>query len=458
MYNCFEHKILRKSSNEFPNKWKDEKTLKNLESFLQSCWNQRSTFYDDGSYKGIQQFIDFDINNGIKTQNYIGTIMFEGEQLNIFPKVFKLDESDYDASELKTKDMMRSLLIWIEYCDKSMFPFISSKSNLVESNSLKELLITLYIKYVKETVEKQLYFQYEDVIETGSNIKGKINFTDYIVNKYPTGNKHKFEYCYSNFEFDNKLNRIIKYVCNGLKKETESIQNKRFLHDILTKLDEVTIVNCSPYDCDQIHLDSMHQNYSTILSMSKMFLLNKSSNDEFGLSNSFCFLFPAEMLFEGFVAGFMKKELSDLNIKTQANDTHLADLIINDMNYGKYSNLREDILIKKDGNIYIFDTKYKELDRFEKIKQDKNKLNISDADLKQMAIYAAKRNAKRLCLIYPLHREEELEKDIVHLDVDISENGTKIFPCDIKKIPFIFDDNFENNKEILKNILIDSIR
>ncbi|MBQ0035941.1 MAG: hypothetical protein KBT35_03375 [Firmicutes bacterium] len=458
MYNCFEHKILRKNSNEFPAKWKNEKTLKNLELFLQSCWNQRSAFYDDGSYKGVQQFIDFDYRDGIKTQNYIGTITFEGEQLNIFPKVFKLDESDYDASGLETKDMMKSLLIWIEYCEKSMFPFISNKSNLVESNSLKELLITLYIKYVKETIERQLYFQYEDITEVGTSIKGKINFNDYIINKFPLGDKHKFEYTYSSFEFDNKLNRIIKCVCNGLKKETDSVLNKKALRDILTRFNEVTNENCTPYDCDQVHLDSLHQNYSTILSMSKMFLLNKSSNDEFGLSNSFCFLFPAEMLFEGFVAGFMKKEFTGYaNIRTQANDTHLAELVYNDENVGSISNLREDILIEKNGDIFIFDTKYKELDRFEKVKQDKNKLDVSDADLKQMAVYAAKRNAKRLCLIYPLHREEELEIDKVHLDIDISDDGSRIFPCDIKKIPFIYEEDTAKTEATIKQLLLDSI-
>lgn len=75
-----------------------------------------------------------------------------------------------------------------------------------------------------------------------------------------------------------------------------------------------------------------------------------------------------------------------------------------------------------------------------------------------MAIYAAKRNAKRLCLIYSLHREEDLEIDKIHLDIDISDDGSKKFPCDIKKIPFIFDEDTNNTKSIIKKLLEESIQ
>lgn len=453
MVNCFEYQNIK--SNKLPQGWGN--SLNELEKFLQDSWNQRSTFYDDGeTYKGKQQFLDFNVRNGVKAQKYIGTIKFKGEQLNIFPKVFKVDDDDDDASELSTKDLMDSLMVWLEYCDKSVFPFFSTKTKLDSVNNLKQLLITIYVGYLKTTIEKQLYFQYEDVSETGSYIKGKIDFKDYINNKYPNGNMHKFKYTYSSFEIDNKLNRIIKHVCRILEKDPESGTNKATLSNITKRLSEVSDVNCLPYDCDDVHLDSMHQNYSNILSMSKMFLLNKESSTEFGFSDSFCFLFPADMLFEGFVAGFMKEQFSEVaSIRTQANDTHLANIIIDGKDYGSYANLREDILVDKDGCAYVLDTKYKTIERFEKVKEDKNKLGVSTADLRQMAIYAMKRNAKKLCLLYPLYRQEELETTDIKLNIDVFENGSKLFPCDILKIPFVFSDDIEKDKITIKNILND---
>ena len=451
MINCFENQKIKTSK--LPHNWSN--SLKELEEFLQLSWNQRSTFYDDGeSYHGKQLFLDFDVHDGIKAQQYIGTIKFKGEQLNIFPKVFQIDEDDYDASELTTDELLRSLTIWIDYCDKSMFPFIANKSELYDTNNLKELMISIFTKYLKKTIEKQLFFQYEDITETGSQIKGKINFNDYIISKYPQGDKHKFEYTYSNFSFDNKLNRIIKYVCKLLVNDEDSRSNKHELRKIVMRLSDVSDENCSPYDCDQIHIDSMHKNYSTILSMSKMFLLNKISGSEFGLTDSYCFLFPADMLFEGFIAGFMKEKFGSFaSIETQANDTHLAELIIDGEDYGSFANLREDILVKKDDTVFVLDTKYKPIGSIEKVKRDKSKLGVSINDIRQMAIYALKRNAKKLCLIYPLYREEEIEKSEMHLDIDPFEDGSKIFPCEIIKVPFIFDENIDNTKKVLKDIL-----
>lgn len=80
---------------------------------------------------------------------------------------------------------------------------------------------------------------------------------------------------------------------------TRQAVNKNILINILMKLGDVETVNCKPYDCDSIYLSSLHSNYRIILSMSKMFLLNKVNSSRMGITDSFCFLFPAEVLFEG---------------------------------------------------------------------------------------------------------------------------------------------------------------
>lgn len=75
------------------------------------------------------------------------------------------------------------------------------------------------------------------------------------------------------------------------------------------KLGDVSNVECTPYDCDSVHLSALHSHYRIILSMSKMFLLNKVTSHDVGMTDTFCFLFPAELLFEGFIGGFMKEML-----------------------------------------------------------------------------------------------------------------------------------------------------
>ena len=186
-----------------------------------------------------------------------------------------------------------------------------------------------------------------------------------------------------------------------------------------------------------------------------MFLLNASSNN-MGHSDTFCFLFPAELLFEGFIGGFLKEAFSsDAKIRTQTSDQYLAELIVNGEVVGNTFNLREDILIESETGIVILDTKYKSIERFEKIMENR-KLDISDNDMKQMAIYAVKRNAKRLYLLFPLRSNEEPETIDIRYDIKLDEDK-KVIPLIILKVPFVFDENVEQKKRLLRDILKDVV-
>lgn len=452
MINNFEFSKIKTKN--LPESWQEDSALEQLEKFLQDNWEQRSIFYSDGQVTSRQQFIDFDKKDGIKLQNYIGTIIFKGEQLNIFPKVFKEDEDDFNTSNLELEDLINNLVIWLGYCDKLNFPFVSMKGELVGTDNLLELFITIYVHYVKQAIDRQSYFQYEEVTETGSFVKGKIDFMDYATKKYPMGMHHKLDYTYSSFIYDNTLNRIIKFTCLMLVGLTNQLANKNILRDILMKLGEVSTVNCLPYDCDSVHLSTLHKNYRIILNMSKMFLFNKVSSYNVGMAESFCFLFPAEVLFEGFIGGFVEEMFKNkAKITTQASDQYLADLVVDGEVIGSAFQLREDILIEYEDAVFIIDTKYKEIDKFEKVKENK-KLKVSDSDMKQMAVYAAKRGAKKLFLLYPLHREDEPETLEIRYDIHLDGYGiNQCLPLEILKVPFVFRDNIDETKKLLKSIL-----
>ena len=64
--------------------------------------------------------------------------------------------------------------------------------------------------------------------------------------------------------------------------------------------------------------------------MSKMFLLNKLSNYTIDMNESFCFLFPTELLFEGFIGGFIKEVLGNHGgtVRLQENRMKLVEKIV----------------------------------------------------------------------------------------------------------------------------------
>ena len=453
MINAFEFQKIKTSK--LPASWREEGALEELEQFLQENWELRSTFYTDTELTKRQQFIDFDKKNGFKTCNYIGTIHFRGEQFNIFPKIFKEDEDDYDTDGLQTSDMMRDLVLWLEYCNKFNFPFVSLKGDMDETESFLELLITVYVRYVKNAVDRQLFFRYEDVEEEGSFVKGKIDFKDYVMNKYPTGQFHKLRYTYSSFEFDNRLNQIIKHTCRLLYNVTTQNKNKRIIHDILMKLGDVSDRNCQPYDCDTIKLNSLQANYMTILSMSKMFLLNKVSAESMGITDSFCFLFPAELLFEGFIAGFLKETLGDAaKVTAQSRKLYLTELMVDGKLIGNRFLLKEDIVVEYGDAIIVLDTKYKEIERLSKVKEDSKKLGIEDHDMQQMATYANRRGAKKLYLLYPLYRGTEPDNtEVIFNILNGPEGNVKKIPLQILQVPFSLCDDVDGTKKLLQKIL-----
>lgn len=126
--NRYEHTKI--NNNRLPDSWKTQNALDDLAEFLQENWEQRSVFYEDGEITSSQQFLEFTGQQGIKTKKYIGTIVFKGEQLNIYPKVFSTEKDDHETDDLSQKHLLNNLVRWIEYCNKLEYPFLNISSVL----------------------------------------------------------------------------------------------------------------------------------------------------------------------------------------------------------------------------------------------------------------------------------------------------------------------------------------
>jgi len=426
-----------------PAEWK--KSLPELESFLQQNWNERKALYDDGIHTGKQCFVTFQSNNGIRTNNYVGAICFNGAQVNILPKVFRT-QHDTDADDLSDRLLFDNIVQWISYCGKCDFPYLNIVCECDEkAGSMLELFITLYLLQVKYALGRSLYFQYEDIAEENSSaIKGRFDVADYFLNKLPTGNAAHVACRYSEFNFDNRLNRIIKNVCRRLLHITTVDKNKRRIRDILFRLDNVTDEQCTPYDCDRIHINRFHKHYENVLKLSKIFLMNTGTNYSVGTVDSFCFLFPSEMLFEGFIAGIFK-EMYGSKVKIQQ-----AVGLFEKAQYGNNDiqndlNARMDIVYEDRQKILVLDTKYKVIPRLSDIKQF-TEATVSSNDLYQILTYAMLKDCKDVYLLYPLLRNEEQEEHILICEI---KNGVKIH---IVRLPFVFDAD-TNTTERLKEII-----
>ena len=453
--NLYEHTHLKNEM--LPEAWRSSKKLEDFEDFLQQNWEQRTSFYDDGKITKKQQFLGFTGRGGIKTKNYIGTIVFEGEQLNIFPKMFRTDADSNDISDLSQEHMMKNLVRWLDYCNKISYQYISISSELTDANDLREFFITLYISYVRNALATNRYYQYVDETKDLRCIKGKFDIKDYVLNKIPNGKGQFFQCTYSKFEYDNLVNRIIKYTCRLLYNVTSSNNQKSLTH-ILNALDEVTLERCTPADCSKIKLGCINKNYRVIISMSRMFLLNQLSNLTMDLNESFSFLFPAELLFEGFIGGYMQEVLEDFGGKVflQKSDMALIDeLGYAGKNLGAAFTMRHDILVELQDKVFILDTKYKQVPRFEDNPDEIKDIvtsAIAQDDVYQVCEYARKRNISDVYLLYPLYRYEDNEPEFPKGFSNSASGNIKVH---FIRLPFVFEQDEEQTKTMLRTVILD---
>lgn len=96
--------------------------------------------------KSKQQFIAFIGQRGIKTKNYIGTIVFKGEQINIFPKMFR-EDADYTETENLTQKH-RSIIT--DLLDEDMTWDI-----MMERYHVSHTMIAKYRKAALKELDKQ---------------------------------------------------------------------------------------------------------------------------------------------------------------------------------------------------------------------------------------------------------------------------------------------------------------
>ena len=420
---------------EYQNKVDIQDSFEGLEGFLDEIWNSRekNSFYSENGNDKIesQRFLQFiHKSNELKSNKYVGVIHYEGNKINLLPKIFFDSEKEYQTNEVN--QIQNHILWWLSYCRKIKFPNYQASLGSAKSDFF-EVLIYLFSKYTRELLNSSIYQQYEEVNRELSFIKGRLNTYEYINENLSKGKWHKLNCTYDAFVFDNEFNRIIKHVTTLLFNVTSSQDNKKNLREILFILDEVSDERATAEQCSRISFNPMFGEFETVRDYCQLFLTNCISFDYKNDLKLFAFLLPMEYVFEDFIFGFIDKELEKVTAKAQRSDTYLDE--------GKAFNLKPDLWLKTDHKSLIADTKYKIVYSDEK----DPKKGISQNDLYQMLAYAVRFKVDEIILFYPntikQSQEEETELTIKDTLADGKEISIRAF-----QLPII-------NREILETDL-----
>jgi 5-methylcytosine-specific restriction enzyme subunit McrC len=134
---------------EYQNKQEFKGSFQGLEDFLDVIWNKRekSGFYsnDDIDKIEVQQFLQFfNKTKELKSNKYVGVIHFEGQRINLLPKLFFNTDKEYSPLEINA--IQNHILWWLSYCRKIKFPSYQISLGRLKGDFF-EILIYLFSKY-----------------------------------------------------------------------------------------------------------------------------------------------------------------------------------------------------------------------------------------------------------------------------------------------------------------------
>jgi len=444
---------------EYQNKVSHEESFDKLEEFLDEIWKKRDRNMRD-DYQEIgdsetQRFLQFiHKSKEIKSNKYVGVIHFEGQKINLLPKIFfdKSSKSDDDIQKIHLH-----ILWWLSYCRKIKFPNYQTSLGGIKSDFF-EILIYLFSKYTNDLLSNSVYQQYQEITDELSFVKGRIDMPNYITQNLSKGRWQKLNCTFDSFIIDNSFNRIVKHVANLLFRVTKSADNKRHLREILFILDDVSDTVATAEDCLKIRFNPFFGVFETVKDYCYLFLKNSVSLDFKNELKLFAFLLPMEYLFEDFIFGFIEKEIENVHVVPQVRSTYL--------DRSNAFLLKPDLYFEVDGRRIIADTKYKLIysDLVDK------KFGVSQNDLYQMLAYGVRFKVNELKLFYPDTIEEytgvETEiiiEDAIANDIEICINtyqlpiinrhlfNTPLIPSDDLKS--IFKDSTATLKRKLEVVL-----
>lgn len=376
-----------------------------LDAYIQEMWINRLKLFDESfaamENESQQKILSIDKNHNLRANKYVGVIYHEGIKVEIRSRIFLA---------LEGNKHWINLLFWLSYCSRINFPFNKMNTGLDESEDLLEILISIFARHTIGIVSALPYVAFEDICEESSVLKGELQIEQYIHKNISTGNWHKFQVKYKPLTSNNRLNKIIKYVCRMLMQlSTNSLVELSNIIGVLDDLDVDDVV-CESNDCSMLILNPIFDGYKPILSMCEMFLEHLTINPSSHGIASFSFLLPMDYVFENFIFGFIDKHLPHYQ-PTYQKESWLAK-----QNGCKVFKMKSDIILMNPS--LIIDTKYKM-----RMNNEDGKGGVIHGDMYQMIAYALRCGIKDVLLLYPHHSCLNAQNDLFTFVVEAGLQG-----------------------------------
>lgn len=337
----------------------------------------------------------------IRALSFVGVVQVPGLTIEILPKV---DTSVVDGNQPVTEATrslaQQNLLYMLSVAHRVPLHDRDLASLAVQKLPLLEALTLIFVEQLFGELRRGIDRTYVRREENLPFFKGKL-----LISRHLELNVARQERCFVAFdEFlpDTWLNRILKAGCQRLLAVVGSSRVQQRLREALVLLGGVSDIDIRNHHFDKVHLNRNTQRFEVLLNFARLVLLGSAPSPACGVLPTFSLLFPMEVLFEEFIAGYLKRHALEFGIRQEAVYIQAVRrrkwLLRGPEGQGRFR-LKPDVVIHGESRrpAVILDTKWKRLLRH--VADVKN--GISQADLYQLYAYATRYGCPDNILLFP---------------------------------------------------------
>ena len=313
----------------------------------------------------------FDLkHNGIVFKQFVGVIQVDGLTIEILPKI------DNDG---KSEAVWQNVLIeMLRVTRKLKVQKVGNANVNKQSIHLLDIYFEWFLNEVQTLIHQGLIKQYYKETSNVKALKGKLEFAGHISKNLV--HKERFYTTHQVYDKDHLIHQILFKALDIVERCSKGSYLYSKCKTVQLNFPEVKAISVTEATFSKVPSNRKTAPYETALAISKFIILNFAPNISSGSENMLALLFDMNSLWEEYILARLKQTDEQITVYGQQSTTFWNGITI-----------RPDIVIKKGGETFIIDTKWKKM----------NGGKPSTDDLRQMYVYNDYWNSDKAMLLYP---------------------------------------------------------
>lgn len=335
----------------------------------------------------------FDIrHNGIKFKQYVGVVQVDGLTIEILPKI---DRYENESKENKQK-WQKVLIEMLRVARRLKVQKVEEAHVKKQNIHLLDIYFEWFLNEVHLLIHQGLIKQYYKETSNVKALKGKIEFAGHLSKNLV--HKERFYTTHQVYDKDHLLHQILNMALNIVAQMTKGGYLYSKCKTVQLDFPEVQNITVTEKTFEKIPQNRKTAPYNTALKIARLIILNYAPNIYSGSEKMLALLFDMNSLWEEYICVRLKESYPDLQINAQKT-----------RNFWGTVQLKPDIHLKINGQNFIIDTKWKNIEN----------QNPSPEDLRQIYAYNDYWESRHALLLYPSKQTDAQLKTATYYPVRV---------------------------------------